>query len=95
MEYNKVRGTVPTSEPRSINALKAKYRRKWDTHQLIADDNAQLLYAGKQPSNEQLINEQGAAEAVKFAGDTLRRELGPRARLVPTASVVARRRNDQ
>jgi hypothetical protein len=51
--------------------LRAKYRSLWDTHQVIADHNARLAKSGKQPSNEQLINEQRAAEAVAFARDEL------------------------
>lgn len=67
--------TPPQSEPRAIDALKAKYRREWDRHQIIADDNARLLQVGKQPSHEQLLNEKRAAQAVKRARDALRREL--------------------
>jgi hypothetical protein len=51
--------------------LRAKYRSLWDAHQLIADNNARQAQAGKQPSNEQLINEQRAAEAVTLARDEL------------------------
>ena len=54
-----------------VEALRAKYRNLWDSHQLLADHNARLVHAGKTPSNEQLINEQRAAEAVQLA----RREL--------------------
>ena len=38
---------------------------------MIADNNARMLQAGNQPSNEQLINEQRAAEAVVLARDEL------------------------
>jgi len=51
--------------------LRAKYRRAWDAHQVIADHNARIVKAGKQPSNDQLINEQRAAEAVVLARDEL------------------------
>jgi hypothetical protein len=51
--------------------LRAKYRARWDAHQLIADHNARLVQAGKQPTNEQLINEQRAAEAVALARNDL------------------------
>ena len=51
--------------------LRVKYRATWDAHQLIADHNARLVQAGKQPSNEQLINEQRAAEAVALARNDL------------------------
>jgi hypothetical protein len=54
---------------RRIDKLKATYRQRWDSHQLIADHNARLVQVGKQPSNEQLINEQRAAEAVAAARD--------------------------
>jgi hypothetical protein len=51
----------------NLATLRAKYRSLWDAHQIIADTNARLLQAGKQPSNEQLVNEQRAAEAVQLA----------------------------
>jgi len=51
--------------------LRAKYRSLWDAHQLIADHNARLLQAGKQPTNEQLLNEQQAAKAVGLVRDEL------------------------
>jgi hypothetical protein len=51
----------------SLATLRAKYRSLWDAYQIIADNNARLLQAGKQPSNEQLMNEQRAAEAVQLA----------------------------
>jgi hypothetical protein len=52
-------------------ALRAKYRKQWDAHQMIADHNARLVQAGKHPSNEQLIREQQAAEAVMLARNEL------------------------
>ena len=58
-------------DTRRADALRAKYRVLWDAHQVIADNNTRLLKAGKQPSNEQLINEQRAAEAVGLARDDL------------------------
>jgi hypothetical protein len=51
----------------SLATLRAKYRSLWDAYQIIADNNARLLQAGKQPSNEQLMNEQRASEAVQLA----------------------------
>lgn len=51
--------------------LRATYRRQWDAHQVIADTNARLVKAGKYPTNEQVINEQRAAEAVMLARDDL------------------------
>ena len=59
------------NDSRRFDALRAKYRSQWDAHQIIADHNARLVQAGKQPSNEQLINEQRAAEAVRLARDDL------------------------
>lgn len=54
-----------------LEMLRAKYRSLWDTHQVIADHNARLAKSGSHPSNEQLINEQRAAEAVALARDEL------------------------
>ncbi len=59
------------NDTRRIEMLRAKYRSEWDAHQIIADHNARLVQAGKHPSNEQLINEQRAAEAVQLALDEL------------------------
>jgi hypothetical protein len=59
------------NDTRRFESLRAKYRSRWDAHQIIADNNARLVQAGKQPSNEQLINEQRAAEAVRLARDDL------------------------
>jgi alpha-ketoglutarate-dependent taurine dioxygenase len=59
------------SDTRRIDKLRATYRQRWDSHQLIADHNARLEQVGKQPSNEQLINEQTAAEALALARDEL------------------------
>jgi hypothetical protein len=58
-------------DAKRLEMLRAKYRSLWDTHQVIADHNARLAKSGNQPSNEQLINEQRAAEAVAFARDEL------------------------
>ena len=59
------------NESRRVEMLRAKYRSEWDAHQIIADHNARLVQAGKHPSNEQLINEQRAAEAVQLARSEL------------------------
>ena len=56
---------------RRFDELQQRYRAAWDAHQVIADFNAQLLQAGKQPSNEQLIIEERTAEAVLIARDEL------------------------
>jgi hypothetical protein len=62
----------------SVEMLRAKYRRLWDEHQLIADHNARLVKSGKHPSNEQLINEERAAEAVRRARSELLLAMPPR-----------------
>jgi len=54
-----------------LDRLRAKYRSQWDAHQIIADQNARLAKAGRQPSDEQLISEQRAAEAVALARSEL------------------------
>lgn len=59
------------NDTRRFDTLRAKYRKEWDAHQIIADHNARLVQAGKHPTNEQLINEQRAAEAVVRARDEL------------------------
>jgi hypothetical protein len=59
------------NDSRRVEMLRAKYRSEWDAHQIIADHNARLVQAGKQPTNEQLINEQRAAEAVQLARNEL------------------------
>jgi hypothetical protein len=59
------------TDARPLEGLRAKYRSLWAAHQIIADQNSRLEQAGKQPTNEQLINEQRSAEAVRFARDEL------------------------
>jgi hypothetical protein len=59
------------NDTRRFEKLRASYRSRWDAYQIIADHNARLAQAGTHPSNEQLINEQRAAEAVKLARDEL------------------------
>ena len=59
------------NDSRRIEMLRAAYRSRWDEHQFIADQNTRLVRAGEQPSNEQLINEQRAAEALAVARDEL------------------------
>jgi hypothetical protein len=75
--YRRLRGTrtvVGTDHPRAnhIARLRAAYRSRWDAHQILADQNVRLTQAGRQPTNEQLINEQRAAEAVQRAREELR-----------------------
>ena len=50
-----------------FEALRLKYRSKWDAYQVIAYGNVELLSTGQHPSNEQLIAEQRALEAVGLA----------------------------
>jgi hypothetical protein len=59
------------TDARRFDKLRATYRSRWDAYQIIADHNARLAKSGTQPTNEQLINEQRAAEAVKLARDDL------------------------
>jgi hypothetical protein len=59
------------SDTRRFETLRAKYRVLWDAQQVIADNNARVVQAGKQPSNEQLTNEKRAADAVRLARDEL------------------------
>jgi hypothetical protein len=59
------------NQKQQLEGLRRKYRSVWDAHQLIADHNARLEQAGKTPTNEQLINEQRAAEAVALARNEL------------------------
>ena len=66
------------NDTRRFDSLRAAYRAHWDAHQIIADHNARLVQAGEQPSNEQLIREQRAAEAVAFARDELRAAISRR-----------------
>jgi hypothetical protein len=58
-------------DTKRLEMLRASYRIKWDAHQVIADHNARLVKSGKHPSNEQLINEQRAAEAVQLVKNEL------------------------
>jgi len=58
-------------DTKRLETLRATYRNRWDAHQFIADHNARLVQSGQQPSNEQLINEQRAAEAAALARNEL------------------------
>ena len=55
------------SNTQRLQKLRAQYRARWDLHQVLAHQNATLVLLGKEPTNEQLINEQRAAEAVAVA----------------------------
>jgi hypothetical protein len=56
---------------RNIDVLRSKYRAGWDAHQALSHRNTLLVRTGRQPSDEQLIDEQRAAEAVGLARDEL------------------------
>jgi hypothetical protein len=60
---------------KQLDALRRKYRLEWDAHQVIAHRNALLVRTGRQPSNEQLIDEQRAASAVALIRDELLRAM--------------------
>ena len=64
--------TPPMTDASRLDQLRAEYRKQWDLHQFIANQNARQVQAGTQPSNEQLINEQRAAEAAALARDELK-----------------------
>jgi hypothetical protein len=63
------------TDKRRCSLLRRLYREKWDAYQGMAHKNAQLLEAGRHPSNDQLMDEQEAAVAVAFARDELRRAM--------------------
>jgi hypothetical protein len=65
------RGQTACMNPKQYDALRRKYRYEWDAHQVIAHRNALLVRTGRQPSNEQLIDEQRAAAAVALIRDEL------------------------
>ena len=54
-----------------VEKLRAFYRSLWDTHQVIAHENFNLVRAGGKPTVEQLIDQRRAAEAVACARDAL------------------------
>jgi hypothetical protein len=57
------------NDKQNLAALRRKYRDQWDSHQILAHRNAVLVRTGRQPSNEQLIEEQRAAAAVALLRD--------------------------
>jgi hypothetical protein len=57
------------NDKQNLDALRRKYRDRWDSHQILAHRNAVLVRTGRQPSNEQLIEEQRAAAAVALLRD--------------------------
>ena len=59
------------NDTRRLDGLRAQYRILWDDYQIISHKNAQLLHAGKKPTDEALINEQQAAAAVEKAREEL------------------------
>jgi hypothetical protein len=56
-------------DKRNLAALRRKYRDRWDAHQIIAHRNAVLVRTGRQPSNQQLMEEQEAATVVSLLRD--------------------------
>jgi len=54
-----------------VARLRADYRKLWDAHQDLVDRNTRLMHSGQRPSNEQLIEEQRAADAAQLARDVL------------------------
>ena len=63
------------NDKQQLEKLRRNYRSAWDACQLIAHRNAELLRTGRQPSDEQLINEQRAVEAVALARNELQTAL--------------------
>ena len=61
--------TAPVDDKRNLAALRRKYRDRWDAHQIIAHRNAVLVRTGRQPSNQQLMEEQEAATVVSLLRD--------------------------
>jgi hypothetical protein len=59
------------NESQRIAKLRSQYRSLWDAYQVIAHRNAELARTERQPSNEQLIAEQRAADAVALVRDEL------------------------
>jgi hypothetical protein len=64
------------NDKQQLERLRRTYRSEWDACQLIAHRNAELVRTGRQPSDEQLINEQRAVEAVALARNELLSALG-------------------
>ena len=61
--------TASVDDKRNLAALRRKYRDRWDAHQIIAHRNAVLVRTGRQPSNQQLMEEQEAATVVSLLRD--------------------------
>ena len=59
------------SDTKRIEMLRARYRQLWDACQVLVHQNTTLVRTGRQPTNEQLINEQRAATAVSLVRDEL------------------------
>jgi hypothetical protein len=73
MDDDKAPPIVPISESRH-RTLKAKRRSERDFHDFIADDSEPPFF-GKHASNEQLIDEQHAAQVDRLTRDAVRSEL--------------------
>jgi hypothetical protein len=59
------------NDTHQFDELRSQYRARWDAHQALAHKNAELRQNGRQPSNEQVAEEQRAASAVAEARDAL------------------------
>ena len=59
------------NQPQRIDRLRAEYRVRWDRYQVLNHQNATLVLLGREPTNEQLIHEQRAAESVALAREEL------------------------
>jgi len=59
------------NDVRPFNDLRAQDRTRWHDYRAIAGQNAALPKDGQQPSNQQLIKEQKAIEAVQIARSEL------------------------
>ncbi len=59
------------NDSRRVEKLRSQYRALWDAYQVIAHRNAELARTERQPSDEQLIAEQRAAEAVALVREEL------------------------
>jgi len=55
------------NQTQRLDRLRAEYRVRWDRYQVLNHQNATLVLLGREPTNEQLINEQRAAESVALA----------------------------
>jgi hypothetical protein len=66
------------NDTESLETFRAQYRSLWDAHQVLADQNARLLKAGRALSAEQLIKQKLAADALERARIILVAEMARR-----------------